>query len=804
MMHQRFSNQAVGALGVLAASLFLACGSGHEATFPLRQAERPGPKLNKPVNLGPDSTVIVLSDLTPLGVAVDSVRDERGQSLAVSMDETWGATVTVLQQPERGMGFLQVWSEGEHWEIPTYRTSSERVTFRFEGESGSNVFAMGGFNGWSRTGFPLNEIGAGEYIGEWTLPAGKHPYQFVVNGVEMPDPENPEQVPNGFGGFNSLMTVGAPDAPAVKLTAEWSVPDEFRREVVLTAAPGVEVWGYWNDFCYDRKTMDSTGQVRMGVPAAAFEMERSDLRFWAATDRQHSDVIRLPLSYGELVTRPEQLARNEPAGMIMYFMMVDRFVNGNPENDRPVEDPGIRPEANHFGGDLAGILQAQAEGYFDSLGMNTVWISPIVTNPEGAWGYWQDPQTEVTSKFSGYHGYWPIRSREVDDRFGTIEELQTLAAELHADRKNLILDYVANHIHQEHPLYQEHPDWVTELYLPDGRLNTQLWDEQRLTTWFDTFMPSLDFSRPEVVEALTDSALWWVTETDIDGFRHDATKHIPLAFWRTMTGKIRGTGKELFQIGETYGDPQLINSYINRGMLDAQFDFNLYDVAVTAFSQAEAPFQPLIEIAEQSIAVYGADHLMGNITGNQDRARFTSYAEGTIDLSEDSKFAGWTREIRHKGTDGYKRMQMLQSFILAMPGIPCIYYGDEIADVGGNDPDNRRMLRREGLNPDELATRNHLSAFAHLRGSRMSMLYGTTEIYEIEPGVLRIDRKYPGEKTSVIINKSERAIVLPLQNDESLLAGKGLSADGTVQVPSMSVVALGTQSSVGASSSNIR
>lgn len=804
MMLQRFSLQAVGAFGVLAASLLSACGPTVESFTAPSRAEKPGPKLNKPIQLGPDSTVIVLSDLMPLGAAVDSVRDERGHSLNVTMDDTWGATVTVLEQPERGMGFLQVWSAGDHLEIPTYRSSAERVTFRYSGAPGASVFAMGGFNGWSRSGFALEEVTPGEYAGSVTLPAGKHPYQFVVDGAEIPDPNNPEQVPNGFGGLNSLMSAGMPDAPAVELSAEWSVPDEFRREVVLRAKPGTQVWGYWNDFCHDRQVVDASGEVRMGVPAAAFQMERSDLRFWAANDLQHSNVVRLPLTYGELVVQPQQLARNEPAGMIMYFMMVDRFINGDPTNDRPVEDPGIRPEANHFGGDLVGILQAQEDGYFDSLGMNTVWISPIVTNPEGAWGYWQDPQTDVTSKFSGYHGYWPIRSREVDDRFGSLEELQALADALHKDRKNLILDYVANHIHEEHPLYQQHPDWVTDLYLPDGTLNTQLWDAQRLTTWFDTFMPSLDFSRPEVVDALTDSALWWVTETNIDGFRHDATKHIPLAFWRTMTSKIRGTGKELFQIGETYGVPELINSYINRGMLDAQFDFNLYDGAVTAFAQADADWQPLIEIAEQSLSVYGADHLMGNITGNQDRARFTSYAEGTIDLSEDSKFAGWTREIRHKGTEGYKRMRMLQSFVLAMPGIPCIYYGDEIADVGGNDPDNRRMLRRDGLNPEELATRNHLSAFAHLRGSRMSMLYGTTDLEEIAPGVLRIDRVYPGEITSVIFNKSSESIQIPLQDGEALLAGEGSVSEKSLVVPAMSAVAIGTQSSVGASSSIMR
>ena len=105
-----------------------------------------------------------------------------------------------------------------------------------------------------------------------------------------------------------------------------------------------------------------------------------------------------------------------------------------------------------------------------------------------------------------------------------------MLAEAHKRDINIILDYVANHVHKEHPLYQKHPDWATNLYLPDGTLNTEKWDEHRLTTWFDTFMPTLDLERPEIYEPMTDSALFWVTEYKFDGFRHDATKHIPDVF----------------------------------------------------------------------------------------------------------------------------------------------------------------------------------------------------------------------------------------------------------------------------------
>ncbi|HAG48904.1 MAG TPA: alpha-amlyase, partial [Cryomorphaceae bacterium] len=87
----------------------------------------------------------------------------------------------------------------------------------------------------------------------------------------------------------------------------------------------------------------------------------------------------------------------------------------------------------------------------------------------------------------------------------------------HGRNMNVLLDYVANHVHLDHPVYKEHPDWATSLYLPDGSLNTERWDEHRLTTWFDTHLPTLDLRRPEVVEPMTDSALIWMTEFGIDG-----------------------------------------------------------------------------------------------------------------------------------------------------------------------------------------------------------------------------------------------------------------------------------------------
>ncbi|MGB0175880.1 MAG: alpha-amylase family glycosyl hydrolase, partial [Owenweeksia sp.] len=81
----------------------------------------------------------------------------------------------------------------------------------------------------------------------------------------------------------------------------------------------------------------------------------------------------------------------------MYFLMVDRFYNGNPKNDRPTPDKSIHPKANYYGGDLSGVAQKTEQGFFEDLHVNTIWLSPITQNPEDAWGYWDKGKTK--SKF---------------------------------------------------------------------------------------------------------------------------------------------------------------------------------------------------------------------------------------------------------------------------------------------------------------------------------------------------------------------------------------------------------------------
>lgn len=498
------------------------------------------------------------------------------------------------------------------------------------------------------------------------------------------------------------------------------------------------------------------GTFTVTIPDNAFEEGRSYIRVFASNKNGIGNDVLIPLDKGAIVTDPSLLNRGDRHTQILYSLLIDRFYDGNPKNNWKIGNPKeVLPKVDYWGGDLAGVTQKLDEGYFDKLGVNTIWLSPITQNPYDSWGFNKNPKT----KFSGYHGYWPIYVTKIDSRFGTDQELKTLLGDAHKRGDNVILDYVANHMHINSPTLKAHKDWTTPFYTPDGRENLELWDEFRLTTWFDKHIPSLDLEKEYISDPLTDSALFWMKNFDFDGFRHDATKHIAEIYWRKLTRKLLDSipDKQLFQIGETYGSPELISRYVKTGILDGQFDFNIYDRFIEATIRPDGSFENLAKTIQESMDTYGYHNLMGNITGNHDRVRYVSYAGGDVSLDEDTKAAGWNRKIGVSNPVAYDMLGMLQTMIFTLPGNPCIYYGDEWGQPGANDPDNRRWAQFEAKNQNEQKVFDNASMLAHLRRSSMPLMYG--DYYELfrSKDVLAYMRIYMGDYVIAILNKSNEA-----------------------------------------------
>ena len=749
-------------LAILVSGVFLACNSnGVKREFKLSTSEEL-PGLASPIQLGYDSTVVMLSDyfLNPEKIESVQVPDE----LNIFWDDT--AHLLFIQgNIEKGMAEATFSIQGIDYSIPIKQSTQELVEYSFDakGKSYASVEIMGSFNAWNRNANTMEEE-YGEYKTSFVLFPGQYQYKLFLDGAEVLDPNNPDSIANGIGGYNSVLNVGSEPVHKLQISP---LKIEENRVFIQNFYPVAEPFVFWQNSSLDEEFVAiEEGGFWITVPKEKAE-GRTFLRVWVADELSISNDLLIPLQDGKPVVDVANLNRSDWEKSVFYFMMIDRFYNGNPSNDKKVVDPNINEKANYFGGDVAGVTQKLKDGYFEELGINTIWLSPIGQNPKGAWGLWD--KGGVYSKFSGYHGYWPTSNVKPDYRFATPAEVKELLDEAHKRDMNVILDYVANHVHEEHQIYQENKDWATNLYLPDGSMNTERWDDQRLTTWFDTFLPTLDLRRPEVVEPLTDSALIWVTDYDFDGFRHDATKHIDELYWRVLMRKLKERvmvpqNKRVYQIGETYGSADLIKSYISSGMLDAQFDFNLYDAAVSTFANGEA-FDNLVDVLNASLNTYGTHHLMGNISGNQDRSRFITLADGDLQFSEDHKLAGWTRTFdKPSNKESYKKLALLHAFNFTIPGIPVIYYGDEYGMPGAGDPDNRRQMQFSDLDENELIERETVSQFIKMREQNLALIYGTTDIEILDNGVLLVTREYFGNKVSAYFNNSDQAKIVDAES----------------------------------------
>ncbi len=734
------------------------------------------PGILSPLRLDSDTPTIILGDVVPEVSMVDSVI-------------IFGKKVTFegsdgrikLEIPENAPLFMEmrIWSKGNWQSVPVMK--SRKIDHMYTFDPGDKVFGQvqlaADFNGWtpSRTNLELKE---GKWITMIPLDRGRYQYQLVTDGISQLDPANPDFIDNNAGGFNSVMQVGLADKSSLPFLYTKEIEENVTEfEVGWTKRP-TEILVFWQNLRLDESYLELEPEgVSISIPVEAGNKERSFIRVFAYSETGISNDLVIPLSRGKVVTSSSLLKRTDHQSKIIYNVFIDRFFNADKGNDRPLNDPSLVLSAADFhGGDIAGVTRKIKEGYFHDLGVNTIWISPVVRNPEGAYGFWPEPET----RFSAYHGYWPVSFTQVDPRFGTPEELKELVDVAHANDLNVLLDFVAHHVHELHPYYIQHPNWTTSLYLPDGTLNTEKWDEHRLTTWFDIFLPTLDLQQPEVTEMLSDSATWWIREYGLDGFRHDATKHVPEIFWRTLTKKIKqqvvaGEDREIYQIGETYGGPPLISSYVQPGMLDGQFDFNVYDAAVGVFARDTDPFTNLDQTLQTSFDYYGSNNLMGYITGNQDRVRFISYAGGDLKFGENAKAAGWTRKIGVGDDSGYRKLSMLTAFIMTIPGLPVIYYGDEIGIPGGNDPDSRRMMKFDGLSNQEAATLETAKKLANLRKDHMALSYGNFLTLQVTDNSYVYARQYFGKTAIIFFNKSDQSQRLELELPQWLVS-KDLTA----------------------------
>ncbi len=710
-----------------------------------------------PIHLLPNETIIATNDIIIDEQKLDSVSASPYLNATLSSDKKT-ILLNELGKDIPPILYLKLFSG--NYEYSVILKSFKKVVHEFKytaiGTMPKKVQLAGDFNAWSASATAMLFDGKA-YSCKLTLLPGKYAYQLLVDDKWMLDPMNPNKVDNNMGGFNSSVVVGnVSPALAPRLISNWANGNLIR---IGTVNNPKKFFVLWDNFDLTKQfTNYENGILKIRIPEAAANSHKSCIRIYSYNAAGESNDVVIPLKNGNVVKQAVDLNRFDKAAMIMYFMMVDRFKDGDTKNNYPIKDDAVLAKVNYMGGDLAGINQKVHQNYFTKLGVNTLWMSPIVQNPYDAYVEYAAPHR----KHSGYHGYWPISSTMVDFRFGTENDLKSTIEFAHQKGMNVLLDIVSTHVHEKHPLYSNHKDWLTPVVLPappTKRLSKL--NEESVTPGFDKFLANFDYTKPEVIDAMSDSAIYWIANYGIDGLGYDATNNVSEVYWRALTKKIKLHAKNKkvplpYQIGETFGSRSLIGSYVSSGKQNAQFDFNLYFDARSVFINDNEPFNKLSESLRESFNYYGWHSLMGNISGNHNIARFISYAGEDLKFSDDEKESGWNRNIIVKNKIGYKKLAQLMAFIATIPGIPVIYYGDEIGIAGAGDPDNRRKMKFENLSVEEANQLATTQKIFTLRKNNMALIYGDYKLLLADKKIMAYARYYFDNAAWVFFNKDSK------------------------------------------------
>lgn len=432
-----------------------------------------------------------------------------------------------------------------------------------------------------------------------------------------------------------------------------------------------------------------------------------------------------------------------------YFVMPDRFANGDTGNDKggltgSRLETGYDPTDKGFyqGGDLKGLTSRL--DYIKGLGTTAIWLAPIFRN--------RPVQGTGKDASAGYHGYWITDFTQVDPHFGTNADLTKLIDKAHGKGMKVFFDVITNHtadtVDYAEKTYGYKPKGAYPYLDRDGRpfddaagmakvdagsfpykpvtsggktpawLNDPTMYHNRgdstyageSTTYGDfSGLDDLWTERPEVVSGMEKIYEKWVRDFDIDGFRIDTVKHVDLDFWTQWataldTYAARHGRKDFFMFGEVYSaDTAITSPYVTQGRLDATLDFPFQEAARQYASQG-AP-------ASKLAAVFGDDYRYTTdkanayeqvtFLGNHDMGRIGTFLKQDNPQADDAELV--------------KRARLANEVMFLSRGNPVVYYGDEQGFTGaGGDKDARQTMfaskTADYLDDDELGTdRTHAS-----------------------------------------------------------------------------------------------
>ena len=448
---------------------------------------------------------------------------------------------------------------------------------------------------------------------------------------------------------------------------------------------------------------------------------------------------------------------------VVYFMMTDRFFDGNESNntasgtDTYGDNPGL-----YHGGDFAGVT-AKLD-YLQDLGVNTIWLTPIVKNIAGVTV--TDEGKEDVPYNAAYHGYWASDFTKLNPTMGTTEEFKTMISEAHKRGMRIMVDIVVNHA-----------GYGTESTFAD-MLRDKSVSEGDIKSW-QSGLPDFATEKADVRAKLVEWQTSWMKDYGVDYFRVDTVKHVDSTTWAALKNSTTEVNPSFKMIGEYYGAGYASNgSTLGSGQMDADLDFDFNDQATSFVSGNISSVEKFLSARNSAL---NNAYMTGQFLSSHDEDGFKASLMNGKGYTED------------EATSAALVAATLQ---LTAKGIPVIYYGEEVGLSGLNNypyQTNRYDMDFSKATKDNvtyqhyknlLSIRNaYTDVFA--RGSRKVVASSDEEGYDV------VSRSYGGTTLYVGMNIKDTAkeVKVPV----SLAAGtevKDLYSGATYTVGSDKTVAV--------------
>ena len=443
-------------------------------------------------------------------------------------------------------------------------------------------------------------------------------------------------------------------------------------------------------------------------------------------------------------TTPEFVGTDAPmASNAIYFVLTDRFVNGDPSNDQrhqggahptfdipvPGAPKGESANIGYLGGDFKGVLENA--DYIRDMGFGAVWITPIVQNPDEAFTggdpvYWGSKFTDRGK--TGYHGYWGVNFYKLDPHLPSKNlDYRQFTAGMHAAGLKVVQDIVLNHGSPAFTMPVRQPMYG-QIFDKDGKL---IADEQNLAPYqldpvrnplhrfyhaYDDLvqLSNNDEQNPAVLDYFTGAYLQWIGEGS-DAFRIDTISHMSTTFWKQFSARIRAQHPGFFMYGEAFDySPDNIGKFTwpqNGGI--SVLDFPLRGHIADVFEHPDSDYAHLLDRLYLTNGPYQNPYELVTFYDNHDMARLNASDNGFIDANNWLFTARGIPAIYYGSETGFERGKAEHEGNRN-------YYGQQRIDAAPKSPIYRHLKRVALLREHTIALQRGLMLPLHFAGNQAS------------------------------------------------------------------------------------